>query len=235
MIRACCLVTPGERRWIQDATARLTIQNQWEDAAISATESADELRAWLNDGQILNLLLCDVAIPNALTVMKEARKLHPQLTQIPIADITTPPSSYVHPDIMPYALLWRPLEQAMNESVMLRAYAELMEKDGGKRALTVKTRKETWNLPLEEILYFEARDKKVYIRIKNREIPFYETISRLEADYADDFLRCHKGFLVNHRHIQRIDWSNLSMELTGGIYIPISRGYRNQVKEQFNG
>ena len=235
MIRACCLVTPGELRWIQTATARLSIQNQWEDAMIFATERTEELRQWLRDGQVLNLLLCDVSLPDALTLMKEARRLHPQLMQIPIADILTPPSSYVHPDIMPYALLWRPLEQNMNEAVMLRVYSELMDRGDGKKTLTVKTRKETWNLPLDKILYFEAREKKIIIRIKSQEIPFYETISHLEADLADDFIRCHKGFLVNQQHIQRIDWSNLTIELANNIFIPISRGYRNQVKERLNG
>ena len=58
------------------------------------------------------------------------------------------------------------------------------------------------------------------------------TMDRLEALLADQgFIRVHKGYLVNHSFIQRINGSQL--QLRNGQLLPIGRSKLEEVKRKY--
>ena len=90
----------------------------------------------------------------------------------------------------------------------------------------------TYRIPLREVLYFEARNKKLYLYTQNAEIEFYDTLERLQTRLPKEFLRCHKSFVVNTAAIEEIALAQNRITLCGGrIELPISRSCKAAVKE----
>lgn len=74
-----------------------------------------------------------------------------------------------------------------------------------------------------QLMYLEGNDEPVEIKM---------TMNKLEEATARyGFIRIHKGYLVNHRYIQRIYYDKL--ELHDGKVLPIGRSKVNEVKDQF--
>ena len=89
-------------------------------------------------------------------------------------------------------------------SQILQSFQEQEEKD---QIFYITTRKKTQAVPYQKILYFESRDKRVYVRTEFEEIGFHGTLSGLETELQENFIRCHKGYLVNKKKIQSVDWA----------------------------
>lgn len=66
----------------------------------------------------------------------------------------------------------------------------------GRARLLVRERGQILLLPVEEILILRAEDKYVVARTAAREYLLDESLSRLEAEFADRFLRIHRRMLV---------------------------------------
>ena len=53
----------------------------------------------------------------------------------------------------------------------------------------------------------------------------------LDAEAAQQFIRCHQSYWVNFRQIETME--NDCFLLPGGLRVPISRTYRSTAREQF--
>ena len=82
-------------------------------------------------------------------------------------------------------------------------------------------------IPFSQIYYFEARDKKLFVRTKNEEYAFYDTIESLARLLPEHFQRCHRSYIVNMEKIYRIVPSENYIELTEQIGVPVSRSYKS--------
>lgn len=164
----------------------------------------------------------------AETVRKENR----QAQLIVISDETTSPVAYLKPTVMACALFLRPLNKEYINKCMcevLKNYRGQLT-DGSNETFTVKTGGEKEYIPFEKILYFEARDKKTYVCTKRKEIGFYGTIEKLEGDLPANFRRCHRSFIVNVNYVERIEISRNSIFLYDGVFVPLSRSYKENFK-----
>ena len=60
---------------------------------------------------------------------------------------------------------------------------------------------------------------------------FYSTLENIAQKIPNYFLRCHKGFVVNKHLVDRVLLSENSLRLVGGVQVPVSRSYREAVRE----
>ena len=95
----------------------------------------------------------------------------------------------------------------------------------------VQGREGRWVLEYDRILYFESRDKRVFVNTADREIAFYDTLDHLQEKLPEQFLRCHRSFIVNRKRIQQIQLAKNRIILQGEYEIPVSRTCRKAVKE----
>ena len=90
-------------------------------------------------------------------------------------------------------------------------------------------------LSLEKILYIESRQHKIVFHIIGEQIQEYTMYKKLdemeEQLGGHGFLRIHKSFLVNIRHIEII--SNYKVVLTSGEKLPVPKLKYRSVKEKF--
>lgn len=163
------------------------------------------------------------------------RERDPSTLLAVIAEITTPPMAYIRPSIMAAGILLRPLAKAQAEPVLREivdaAAARIRERLLKREVFVFSTREGTIRVPYAQILYFEARNKKIVLCTERTETEFYTTLESLVQKMPDYFLRCHKGFIVNKYFVDRMELGRNSLYLTGGFQIPVSRSYKGSVKE----
>ena len=87
-------------------------------------------------------------------------------------------------------------------------------------------------LPVKDTLYVEAQLRTCIARLKKEEITIRRPFRELESQLlASGFIKVHRSYLVNYRHIYRIE--NQKVILNDGIEIPISRDRIGDVKKEF--
>ena len=100
------------------------------------------------------------------------------------------------------------------------------------RRLPVYVEGETLEVPLASICYIEVLGHQSHIHTAHRELVTRRGLDALEEDLnSRDFLRCHRSFLVNMNHIQRIEGSDFRM--CEGTLIPISTSSLTRIRNTF--
>ncbi len=86
------------------------------------------------------------------------------------------------------------------------------------------------NVHCEDILYFRSDARKVEIHTVREKIQFYGKLSDVLNKLPNSFEQVHKSYIVNLNRIQECHYDNL--KLNDGSEIPISRPYRNNVRNR---
>lgn len=151
-----------------------------------------------------------------------------------IADPAVSPLEYLRPGVSPDSLLLRPLTAARLETVnteFMDNFFARSHQEEDESCFILDTREEKLFIPFSRIYYFEARDKKLFVRVKNQEYAFYDTIEALEKQLPDSFRRCHRSYIVNTSKIVRIQFAENYIELSNQTGVPVSRSYKPLFKE----
>lgn len=119
----------------------------------------------------------------------------------------------------------------MLREIISAVWAKERERLFNKEVFTFSTRDGVIRIPYSQILYFEARNKKIVVCTSRAETEFYSTLENLSNEIPTYFLRCHKGFIVNKLLVERADLKQNLLHLINGFQVPISRSYKTTVKE----
>ena len=95
----------------------------------------------------------------------------------------------------------------------------------------IESREGKQYIPLNQIYYVEAREKKIFIRTKQEEYGFYDTIENMEKKLPESFLRCHRSYIVNMSKVTAVKVSQSLIEVQDDLQVPLSRSYKKMVKE----
>ena len=102
------------------------------------------------------------------------------------------------------------------------------------RVIELKTGSSIYRVPVRQVIYAQAVDKKIEIVLATQTLQLYANMEEIMQRLGDGFLRCHRSYIVNKANIKQIDWPNNLITLTDTSTIPISRGYRAVLKEEFS-
>ena len=96
--------------------------------------------------------------------------------------------------------------------------------------LTIQKENESRLLALDEIVYCEVLNRKIYIHTVNDEtVDYYDKIEDLETKLkrlSRSFFRCHRSFLINLDHLN--GFGKDSAHMYGGAEVPVSRLRRKE-------
>lgn len=181
---------------------------------------------------VLDISCLDITGKGGTKRAEEVRSRYRESAIMIIADSKMSPLEYLKPSIQASSLLLRPVtEEMMKKTIHDFIHAFTDAKAGGTGTeYVVETREGKTFLPINKIAYFEARQKKIYIRVGAREYDTYDTIDRLAEKLPDQFMRSHRSFIVNRKMIDYIRLSENSIFLRDGSVIPLSRSYRSAFK-----
>ena len=93
-----------------------------------------------------------------------------------------------------------------------------------------ETKEGITKIPYDRIYYFESSRKKIYIRLQSEEYSYYDTLEQLLEHLPEDFVRCHRSFIVNKKKVVRYTAAENLIRLEDGTEIPVSRSYRSDIR-----
>lgn len=214
---------------VKDLAAYLS-EEKWETSCFS---SLKEIEEFLENRPLVNMACYDVTKKGSLDLLGQVRKHYNDMLLMIIADDSLSPMEYVRPDILASSLIIRPFSrELLNDKLkdMIWKHLSQVEENNPQEAFIVDTKEGKTRVPYSQIYFMEARDKKIYIRLQNKEMAFNGTLDELEETLPGIFIRCHRSFLINQMHIEKIFLSQSEIRLSHGISVPLSRSYKSQFK-----
>lgn len=210
--------------------AALLSEDYWN---ISQADSPDALQGLLADSPLMDMLMYDVTPEDAISRLSGIRKSYREMQLMVIADLTTSPMTYMKPGIMASSLLLRPWTKEQAAEVLgefFQAFIEQSQKTDDKDIYVVESKEGNLHIPFEQIYFFEAREKKIFVCTGREEYGFYHTIDKLADELPEQFVRCHRGFIVNRYKIRKVALSQNVIYLTNHLEVPLSRSYKPMLK-----
>lgn len=189
------------------------------------------IEQFLKEKELTDFIYVDVALQKGISLAETMRVHFPAANIVLIADAAMSPIQYLKPSIMAAALLLKPLQKEMVHQTIEQLFEHFVEKVDNEKVFVVESKEEKQRVPYSEILFFEARAKKVYVCTANYEYGFYDTIEHLEEILPDDFMRCHRSYIVNKAYITKVLISKNTVCLQNDILVPLSRSYKGVMKE----
>jgi hypothetical protein len=90
-------------------------------------------------------------------------------------------------------------------------------------------------VPRASLLYVEAIGKKLELWTARQRFSVYASLADLEQTLKNDFVRCHRSFLINLAAVERVDFSRMEARMRGGSVVPISRSQKAVLKARLEG
>ena len=123
-------------------------------------------------------------------------------------------------EVQAYDYLVKPVEAGAFAKMMERLFASLQNAD--ESGLLVQKGYESRIISLEDIVFCEIIDRKIYLHLSTSEVvDYYERIENLEARLGSGFFRCHRSYLINLKYLK--GFKNGTAYMEGGREIPVSR------------
>lgn len=114
---------------------------------------------------------------------------------------------------------------------VLGDYARLYAQDDGEYML-VHMGKTLQRVAYRDILYLEAQDKLLHICTQRQVVSVRARLSALEETLPEQFIRCHRSYIVNRAYIERLNLTEMTLQLMTQERIPVSRSFKDALRAQ---
>ena len=190
---------------------------------------ADDISEFISNNTEIDFCCYDVS--GGMESLYKIRKSYPRMSLLLVVETTMSPNEYLKPGIKPDAILIRPMcIEDVDDTISAFLAEGISQKKNDDQTFVVEGREGKYSIPYSKIYFFESRDKKIYLKTIEAEYGFYGTIDELEDELSELFVRCHRSYLVNKIHIREI-MNASTILLLNGFVVPISRTYRQNIKE----
>ena len=135
------------------------------------------------------------------------------------------------PTTLPSAFLFKPVHyDELEEQLALLEYAVTNRLKNDTEAFTWTIKARTISVPISSILYFESRNKKTFLITEAKEYELNKTIDTLEKELSVGFIRTHRSYLVNQKHVREYDFGSMLLWLDDNTQVLISRSGKENIK-----
>ena len=140
---------------------------------------------------------------------------------------------FFRPSIRPNGVMFHPVKNAELRDMLDEIVSEMnrLAQSEEVAAFVLKSEGVSYRVPFRDILFFEASNKKVQLHTAGQQIEYYDSIENLASALPENFIRCHRGYLVNTLHIEEMRGVDMELKLTGGYRIPFSRSHKDTVRQ----
>ena len=133
-------------------------------------------------------------------------------------------------EVTPSGFIVKPLNQKEFETTFCRVMRTVIGQDAYYR---FRYKKEEYKLLIRNILYFTSDLRKTYIVEEGGRYMEYRKLNDISKNLGQEngrFVRIHKSYLVNYRHIVRFSYD--TVKLSNGEVLPVSSHRKQEVDEQ---
>ena len=116
---------------------------------------------------------------------------------------------------------------------IIEDYAALTGEGSDSGAMVVESGTSVYRVPYDQVLYIEALNKKLNICTARQIISVRQTMGAIQDGLPEDFIRCHRSYIVNLRHVDATDYKQMCLTMDDGTRLPIARSMKDALHEQF--
>lgn len=175
-----------------------------------------------------SLMLLDIEMKQ-LNGMELAKRLRAKGDMLPIVFITGY-SDYMNDGYEVEALhyLLKPVEKEKLFAVLDR----YIQRHIPEKELLLTCDEGNLHISPDMILYCEAAGKRTHVHLMDGKILVCDTgLSSLCGRLTDDFISCHRSYIVNLRYVRCIGKTEIILD--SGVNIPLSRRLYKEVNDRF--
>jgi DNA-binding LytR/AlgR family response regulator len=198
-----------------------------DDIFIDTYISSLELLKHFHDYEIIIL---DINMPD-LNGIELSKKIREENEEVKIIFLTSM-MQYVFESIKvtPFRYVMKNrIKENLSEAV-LKAYEKILLKSNKTYTFTYKLK--TYNIPINDILYFEFSNRFIYVHTEKTVCKFYGRLVELESQLKEyNFIRNHSAYLVNVKNVVSI--SKTQLILKNNEVLIISKNRYQELKELF--
>lgn len=197
-------------------------------------EDRNCLMEFLENNPSVDISCVDVVAENGVEAAEKLHANNKNTYIILVTDNTISPMVYIKPTIMAASLLIRPLDTENVKKVFTEIFGDFIRQfrtTDNNESFIIDNRDGRQFIPYDRIIFFESRNKKIYINTENEEYSFYDTLENIEQCLGDAFVRCHRSFIVAKTRIKKILLSQNTVLLDNDYQVPLSRSYKGVLKE----
>lgn len=196
-----------------------------------------EMSSFLEKKDLLDVAFMEVTDSSGVEMAKKTRGVYDMAELLVVADSSVSPMKYLTPAIRASSLLLRPYDSNTAKTVVKEFFHSVVRgrESEPEKVFIVENNQGKIPIPFSQIYYLEVREKKVFIRLKTKEYSKYGTLESIAKDLPENFMRCHRSFIVNTEYIDSVKLSENSIILEDDIFVPLSRSYKSDMKEYMNG
>lgn len=202
-----------------------------DDWSISFASRLDEFLSAISCSGDIDISCLDITKNGAIEAAESLRKNNPVASLVLITDPGISPLLYMKPSIMACSLIMKPVkkeEAAAQLQEVLYSYLQPVQDTEKRFCIQAKDGNSYYSF--DKILYFEAREKKIFLNTIGSETGFYTTLDVLQNELPEYFIRCHRGFIVNKLKISKVSFSDGVIYLNKNVTVPMSRGFKENVR-----
>ncbi len=209
------------------------IVNRWgyENSAALSIKRFSSAEAFLfnyEDEKDFDILLLDIEM-NRINGIDLAKQIRAVDSTVQIIFITGYPDFISEGyDVSALHYLMKPVKEDKLFSVLNRATQNINKADVH---ILIQSGGEQIKLSVKKIKYVEAASHMLRICAEDKVYETRMTIAEAEKNLSDGFIRCHRSYLVNIRHISQI--SKTDVILDGGEMVPLARSAYKDVNQAF--
>ncbi|MGX8705038.1 MAG: LytR/AlgR family response regulator transcription factor [bacterium] len=115
---------------------------------------------------------------------------------------------------------------------ILSDYASITNDSASTETLLLESGSTTYRIPYGQILYIEALNKKLNICTMRQSLSIRASISSIADTLPEQFLRCHRSYIINLRHVEQTDYRDMLVTMTDGSRLPIARSMKDALQSQ---
>ena len=98
--------------------------------------------------------------------------------------------------------------------------------------MTFTSGKTLRRIAFRDIQYLEAQDKLLNICTRRYVASVRASLNAVEEELPSQFIRCHRSYIVNRAWIERLDIPAMTLYLTSGEKLPVSRSCKGALREE---
>lgn len=124
----------------------------------------------------------------------------------------------------------KPITFERLEETILRLFGDL---ESSNQKNYIKIGKSQTIVSEQDIQYIKRDGMKLIFHTKNQDFETYSSFAKIENNLPENFVRCHKSFIVNIHNIANIEPSTNTISFGDNDYCLIGPKYKNNFMEVF--
>lgn len=210
-----------------------TITNYFKENTIIVDTFSDALGLYdyIYDSKIIpDVIIMDICLGegkenNGIEVAKKIRKEYRNINIIfctgdtgSIADVF---------EVEPLYVLFKPVDDKKLRDAIEKLYNSI--NSDRSRCVTIKAVKGIRRIMVGQIDYLESQGRYVKVHIDDEEVVTINKLENLKELLGNDFIQCHKSFVVNYNKIK--SYEDTKLTLFDETKIQVSRCFRKEIKD----